>query len=164
MLHGGQESLGEDIPVIALKSIFKKYDVDNDGTLSRDEFFVLLENEFNLSPEQINTYQWILDTDGDGEVSFDEFRHWVASNENFQTVDDKSRFTLMLLAIKLFEKYDENKDRTLDRHEFMRLHADCGGKPDNVSGALKYMDSDKNGTISFYEFLKWLNWVDLGNL
>lgn len=154
----------DDIPKIALKSIFKKYDLNCDGELNKEELTSLMENEFGLSFEQINTYHWILDKDGNGTLSYDEFENWMDSDEQFKCVNDRSRYNLIICAIELFKKYDCNHNRTLDRQEFLQLHSDCGGKPENLSVALKYVDRDGNGVISFYEFLKWLNWVDLGNM
>lgn len=163
MLHK-YSNLDENAPMLALKSLFQKYDVNDDGSLNKDELYALMENEFGLTVDQINAYHWVLDKNGDGRLSFEEFKCWMVSDERFRCVDDTSRFMLMISAIELFEKYDTDKNRTLDRSEFKLLFLDCGGKIENLSVALSFLDKDKNGVISFYEFLKWLNWVDIGNM
>lgn len=160
----GNTYFGEGVPVVVLKSLFSKYDVNNDGHLCKKELTVLLENDLGLSVGQMDAYNWLLDKDGDGQLSFHEFKCWMQSNERLINVNNNSRYFLMTSAIKLFERYDVDKSRTLDRREFRKLHADCGGRPEHSNAALNYLDQDGNGVISFYEFLKWLNWVDLGSM
>lgn len=75
------ELFDKDIPDIALKSLFIKYDEDNDGTLDVTELSKLLKNDFGLDREQAEVYSYMLDKDGDGRISFKEFVEWTRSEE-----------------------------------------------------------------------------------
>ena len=70
----------------------------------------------------------------------------------------------MQKAVEMFKQYDTNCSGGLDRGEFSRLHADVGGSPQGLEVALQALDKDGNNKISFIEFLKWLNWIDVSEL
>lgn len=160
----GRSYFGDDVPIVVLKNLFKKYDIDNNGLLSKFELEKLLKEDLGFSDEKTDAFHLLIDKNGDGTVSFDEFKDWVQSGEKFKFIDINSRYFIMMSAINLFAKYDKDNSRCLDRQEFMSLHNDFGGKSENADSALQVLDKDTNGVISFYEFLKWLNWVDLGKL
>lgn len=160
----GRSYFGDDVPIVVLKNLFKKYDIDNNGLLSKFELEKLLKEDLGFSDEKTDAFHLLIDKNGDGTVSFDEFKDWVQSGEKFKFIDINSRYFIMMSAINLFAKYDKDNSRCLDRQEFMSLHNDFGGKSENADSALQVLDKDTNGVISFYEFLKWLNWVDFGLL
>ena len=63
---------------LELASMFRAFDVNNDGTISRQEFkdgFVKLNKVFNmmLTEEQIELLMKAIDRNGDGELSYNEF-------------------------------------------------------------------------------------------
>ncbi|XP_064651273.1 squidulin-like [Lineus longissimus] len=146
-------------PDIVLKSLFMKYDTDGSGGLGADELKVLLKDDFGLTEDQAKTYALVLDKDGNKNVTFDEFAAWLRSGERFQTIHDKTRYFYLKKAVELFNKFDADGSHTLDHEEFRQVLASTEAKSVNVEEALKALDSDGNGRISFPEFLKWLNWV-----
>lgn len=151
----------EGTPDIVLKSLFAKYDSDGSGNLSISELPQLLQNDLGLSQEEAETYSLLVDKDASGKLSFDEFRAWLNSGEKFKNVNDASRFHLMHKAVEMFQKYDLDRSGGLDRNEFLKLHVEMGGQAQYVDSALNALDKDGNTKISFYEFLKWLNWIDV---
>ena len=154
-------SFDPNAPDIVLKSLFLKYDTDNSGHLGSDELKTLFKDDLALTEDQAQMYALLLDRDGSKNVSFEEFRNWMRSGEYLQNMNDKSRFSVIKQAVDMFKKYDADGSQALDRQEFEKVLVDCGSTPEVVDGALQALDSDGNGTISFLEFLKWLNWVPM---
>ena len=154
----------EHAPDIVLKSLFCKYDKDNSGFINFEELSNLLIEDLDLSSEQAETYVYLLDKDGNGKLSFDEFKAWLKSGENLVNVTDSSRFYIMQKAIEYYKRYDLDGSGWLDCNEFSQLHRELGGSSQNLKAALQSMDKDGNNKISFFEFLKWLNWIDLKKL
>ena len=152
----------EDTPYIVLKSLFSKYDTNGNGRICTTELVMLLQDDLGLSKDDAQTYTLLLDKDGSGDLSFEELRDWIKSGERLKNMEDASRYKAMQKAVRIFKYYDTDASGGLDRSEFRQLHADVGGRPEFVDVALNELDTDGNGVISFYEFMKWLNWVDLG--
>jgi len=148
-------------PAVVLKSLFLKYDKDGSGELDKSELVVLFQDDLGFNKEQSEAYALLLDKDGNGNVSFDEFNAWLKSGENFQNINDKSRYSRLKKAVNLFKKYDADNSQALDRDEFKKLFKEVGGKPNKLDAALKELDTDGNERISFQEFLRWLKWVPL---
>lgn len=152
----------ENTPDIVIRSLFQKYDRDSSGQLSVKEIPELLTNDLGLSTEEAETYTLLLDKDASGSLSFDEFKSWLTSGEKLKTVDS-DRFNLLYKAVEMFKRIDADQSGSIDRTEFAKLHAEMGGRPEYLDYALSTLDSDYNGKISFLEFMKWLNWIDMSN-
>ena len=72
-----------DVPSLEnyLKAAFLKYDSDNNGTLSTEEFWKLMkELQLGLSDEDIEWFHSVTDVDSDGTVKLDEF---IAAAPNY---------------------------------------------------------------------------------
>uniref|UniRef100_A0A7M5WYH6 EF-hand domain-containing protein n=1 Tax=Clytia hemisphaerica TaxID=252671 RepID=A0A7M5WYH6_9CNID len=151
-------------PDVALKSLFRKYDVNRDGQLSRDEIQVLFKEDLGLTDEQSEVYLYILDQDDDGTVSWDEFLFWMRSKERLQNVTDQVRYKLIRQALDLFQSYDRDHNFSLDKEELKTVLINSGGNAENIEIALQQLDKDHNGNVSFLEFLGWLNWIPTGQL
>ena len=56
-------------------------DIDNDGTVSRHELKIFLRNslKLNVSDEQITQLLAQFDSNGDGVISFSEFKNYLNS-------------------------------------------------------------------------------------
>ena len=76
---------------MALRSLFKKYDTNNDGALNETEFNNLLSDDLGLTSDVVEMYRYLLDVNGDGVVSFEELKVWFHSEENLINVRDDSR-------------------------------------------------------------------------
>ena len=157
----GRSYFDKNVPDIVLRSLFMKYDKDGSQQLNKEELSGLFQNDLGLNKEQAESYAYLLDKDGNGKVSFEEFRSWLNSGERFKNVNDKSRYHRLRKAVEMFKNYDKDGSGALDREEFKKLFTESGGKPKNLEAALKELDQDNNGLVSFQEFLKWLNWVPL---
>ena len=132
MAGGQQPILGgsffdKNVPLIVLKSLFTKYDKDGSGQLNREELKGLFMVDLGLSKEQAESYAYLLDKDGNGKVSFDEFHKWLQSGERFKNINDKSRYHRLKKAVELFKSYDKDESGSLDRDEFEKLFLTFGG-------------------------------------
>lgn len=150
----------ENTPDIVLKSLFNKYDTDGSGSLSTKELPDLLQNDLGLSVEESEMYTLLLDKDANGRLSFDEFKKWLNSGEKLQNLDSE-RYNTMYKAVEMFKKYDMDASGALECAEFSKLCVELGGQPEHAQSAMNSLDNDGNNKISFLEFMKWLNWIDV---
>ena len=161
MVDTAKTYFDSNAPTVVLKSLFSKYDTDGSGQLNKNELKVLFQEDFGFTKEQCEVYSLLLDKDGNGQVSFDEFVAWLKSGENFKNVNSKSRYHRLKQAVDMFKKFDVDNNQSLDREEFKRLFRSVNGEPSKLDAALLELDRDGNNVISFQEFLRWLNWVPL---
>ena len=160
-MQAGTSYFDKDAPTLVIRSLFQKYDEDGNGTLSRKELGGFLQGDLGLSKAQVDMYTLILDKDGDKIISFDEFLSWFRSGDHFGLIDNNSRYSKVCKAVALFKKFDADNSETIDRAEFKNLMKSLGYKKINFNKALLELDQNGDGVISFWEFLKWLNWVPL---
>lgn len=57
-----------------IKAAFKMFDTDNSGNISKDEVKEALQKVGNLSEQQLDEVMGQVDENGDGEISFEEFK------------------------------------------------------------------------------------------
>ena len=149
-----------DIPEIVVKSLFKKYDTDGSGRLGKNEMSSMLKDDLGMSPEQAQACILMVDKDGCGGVSFDEFSLWLRTSKGFENIDNTSRFYVIQKAVELFKKFDKDGSDTIDREEFKELMASLKACDESqLDSALQSLDTSGDGKISFSEFLNWLNWL-----
>lgn len=149
---------------MTLYSLFLKYDENQDEALNENELTNLFKNDFGLTTDEAEIYLYLLDDNGDGKISFEEFKKWFDSDENLKCIHDDSRFTIIRSAIELFKRFDTDRNFSLDRDELRNVIQEFGGNPDTVGTAFEQLDVDHDGRISFREFLRWLNWIPMDTL
>ena len=148
-----------ETPDMVLRSLFSKYDKDNSGTLAGTELQQFLEEDLGMNTEEAEIYAMLSDDDGSKSMSYDEFKQWLHSGENFQYVNDSSKFFIVHKAVEMFQQYDTDGKGCLDVGEFSKVLTDLNYEADTTEAALLALDKDGNGVISFSEFLAWLHWV-----
>lgn len=137
------------------RSVFKKYDKDRSGTISPDEFAELcydMGKTFDDAEERKLVVS-LLDSDGDGEVSFKEFFRWWKSHKDKFFVSSYSED--VKAAIYYFKKFDADLSGKLDRTEYAAMCTEMGWDTRDIDASMKYLDTDGDGEISFNEFLTW---------
>jgi Ca2+-binding EF-hand superfamily protein len=144
--------------------LFFKYDLDRDGLLNIKELTNLLREDLGLNTEEAELYMYLLDNDGTNLISFEEFCFWVRSNERFTCITDKTRFYYLQKALDTFKIYDWDENHALSRKEFQKMYYDFGGNDNEMETSFRALDLDDNGVISFPEYLRWLNWVNLDEI
>lgn len=160
-MEAGEKYLTFSTPDVVIQSLFLKYDLNKNGFLEEEELRSLLEKDLGMNPDQTDVFALLIDKNGDHRVSYTEFVDWLHSDERYRCINDKSRFYLISKAVELFKQFDRNENGSLDRKEFLRLVRSLGSQQVNNDEEFQTMDNDGNGVISFWEFLRWLNWIPL---
>ena len=158
-MQAGASFFDDKTPDIVIRSLFDKYDTNSSGFLEASELKELLEKDLGLLKEQANVYSLLLDKDGDRSISFDEFLAWLRSGERFKTISDKPRFRMLCKAVALFQNFDKDNSNNLNQEELEQLLDSFGYKGIDVPSFFHHLDQHNNGNISFWELMKWLNWV-----
>ena len=156
----GKSVFAADVPEVVLKSLFRKYDTDDSKSLGKREMLTLLKEDLGFEHDRAQACILMVDKDGCGEISFDEFTLWIRTEKGFGNIDNNSRFYIIQKAIELFKQYDKDGNDTIDREEFKKLMMSLNVSDDEkVDNALLTLDKGGDGKISFTEFLAWLNWL-----
>ena len=132
-----------------MQRVFMRFDKDQSGSIDTEELQALLESlGISLSPSQLQKAQAMLDPDGDGCISWDEYLKWW------------ERFDVQ----RIFEQYDADGSGAISAHEMQLLCSDLGVHLTwgEVKKALKKLDKDGSASLSFDEFYPW--WVSICDL
>lgn len=132
-------------PELEVRRHFNRLDNDGNGVLDAEELEILLQDMgFALSRLKIESLKMMkaADVDGDGVISFDEFKrvwHRKLLSQHEQYVH------------RVFAVFDDNGDGYIDARE---LQGVVGDSLDDVLAMIKEVDDDDDGRISFEEFQK----------
>ena len=161
---GAEQSLPVDLvsqfeaeEVRRLSKSFKKLDLNQDGSLSVEEFLTIPELQQNPLVRRVID---ILDTDRNGEVDFQEFIHGVSLFSVRGDRDKKLRFA--------FRIYDIDQDGFISNGELFQVLKTMVGSnltdkqlQEIVDKTILYADKDGDGKISFDEFCKVVGTLDV---
>lgn len=161
MMSAGFSYFDRNVPSVAIHSLFNKYDTKRDGKLDEKEMKFFLEEIMGLDLHQSEIYFFLLDKDGDLEVSYGEFKDWLRSGERFQRLDNHPKFERVCRAFQYFKSFDTDDSGTLDREQFEAMMKYLGYHNQDMDKAFAKMDIHNNGKISFWEFMIWLNWAPI---
>ena len=142
------------------RCIFEKFDRDKSGYIDSSELKNLL---FSLGycpdDQEMQSLMSKLDTSGDRKIDFNEFYKWWSSEDRFSKLKGKSGQVEKWST--MFQKYDKDKSGLLEKREFSMLYNDLqkSGHPHlskSMDDAFNELDTNKNGKISFNEFVDYL--------
>eukprot|EP00322_Chrysochromulina_rotalis_P002290 CAMPEP_0115871822 /NCGR_PEP_ID=MMETSP0287-20121206/23090_1 /TAXON_ID=412157 /ORGANISM="Chrysochromulina rotalis, Strain UIO044" /LENGTH=310 /DNA_ID=CAMNT_0003326687 /DNA_START=11 /DNA_END=943 /DNA_ORIENTATION=- len=175
----------EDHDLDILRALFDKFDTNHDGGLDKTEFGQLLcqmmptragdFGEFEGATEQvqfdlalkleggasltikIDQQFKMADTDGSGDIDFDEFvAYWksVATNSEFDEASD------------MFGRFDKDRSGELDKEEFLALlnqifPEHCDENESIMDAEFAHADVDGSNSISYPEFIMYYNRLKL---
>eukprot|EP01114_Cavostelium_apophysatum_P005659 TRINITY_DN16840_c0_g1_i1.p1 TRINITY_DN16840_c0_g1~~TRINITY_DN16840_c0_g1_i1.p1 ORF type:complete len:181 (-),score=44.26 TRINITY_DN16840_c0_g1_i1:36-578(-) len=135
---------------------FKKIDADGSGTLQLSEFQNIPELAMNPLLERVIS---VFDKDKNDEVDFQEFISGLATFTQKGNKDDKLRF--------MFQIYDVDGDGFIANKELFQVLKMMVGQNLNevqlqqlVDKTMLEADLDKDGRISFDEFVKMIGNTD----
>jgi len=153
-----EEEKREKSPAYA---IFKKFDTNGDGHIDVCELQNLCVGlGAYLSPEELRMAVHVMDIDGDGGIAFPEFERWWLSESRFDNLRRSAEELQFLNGVfSHYLAFDKDMDGIVGKNEFAPLHEDVkrSGLPVNtIDMDWEIMDQDKNGWISFNEFVDWI--------
>ncbi|TPX43516.1 hypothetical protein SeLEV6574_g05020 [Synchytrium endobioticum] len=147
---------------VVSRIVFDKYDLDHSGSIEISEFRKLVyEFGYYLSEDELTMAVRVLDVDGDGSISYDEFFKWWSQDQRFESLRlSPQDFEMLNKAVQQFQKYDKDVSGSIDVREFSALHKDLarqGLTRKGVAATLEDFDSNKDGKISFNEFIQYFH-------
>lgn len=152
-------ALGAAVPLS--KRIFDKYDFDQSGTISPPEFREMVyELGYYLTDREFRMAILMLDTDGDGHVSYPEFLKWWKTDDRFKKLQlSEEQYNLLQYCSTYFQYFDKDRSGVLEKAEFQVCHADL--LRNHVTDApfekcLASLDTNNDGLVSFNEYVDWL--------
>eukprot|EP01116_Phalansterium_solitarium_P024654 TRINITY_DN9088_c0_g1_i2.p1 TRINITY_DN9088_c0_g1~~TRINITY_DN9088_c0_g1_i2.p1 ORF type:complete len:304 (-),score=87.92 TRINITY_DN9088_c0_g1_i2:26-937(-) len=143
------------------KAAFRKYDKDGTGTMSLQELQdFCYDLGVHLSDDELVTAMQVLDADRSGSISYEEFMKWwkIVNNKHHLKLNTFQKVAVAKAA-QMFRKFDRDNSGDLDLHEFEKLHTKMMGiklTRRELDRWMKVLDSDRDGRISFNEYVSWL--------
>ncbi|EZG65883.1 putative calcium-dependent protein kinase [Gregarina niphandrodes] len=142
------------VQIRRVTEIFRQFDEDNNGILSRSELAKGLDRA-GFEKWEINKIVQALDVDGSGDISYTEF---LAAAYTWR----ESELNIIWTA---FNKLDRDHDGCISVEEFVELlsgQASGTGetskliKKDEIANILNAVDRNKDGIIDWQEFLAYM--------
>ena len=143
--------LDNDKEVVTLKEIFKKFDLDNDGRLTKLELFKGLCQSMTKEEAEKETERVmeIIDADGNGSIEFEEF---------IRAGIDKKKILTKENLLTVFRVFDIDKSGKISPSEIKNILDREGNFDEEVWNQLiKEIDLNGDGEISFSEFQKMMS-------
>ncbi|KJE93370.1 hypothetical protein CAOG_04169 [Capsaspora owczarzaki ATCC 30864] len=144
-----------------VRIMFDKFDTDKSGFLDSAELKSLCYDLGHpLSPVELDLALKMLDENGDGKISYNEFAQWWQQQDRFNKLTyDEEEIRSVTAAVKYFQHFDKDKSGTIDANEFKALYKDLlknGFRIGTVEQALSTLDSNGDGHVSLREYVDWL--------
>lgn len=140
---------------------FNDLDEDGNGWITKDDLGDLLSRlGSRLTENAVETLMFQLDRDSDGTVTREEFLHWY---KKYILTDPSAHEER---ARQLFDSFDQDSNSEITIGEFKRrLEALNMGFMIKETGAIvSELDRDRNGTVSFREFVQLFDKYDPSEL
>jgi len=177
-----QKTHGADDEGKTVRKIFRHFDLDGFGTIEPSEFKKSLETIGCVFKDfELDALFKKYDANGNGKLDYEEFASFFArkgsgnnpnvnpvfgiSREPPNQVLDKIKATLKARGAHgirglgiVFRRMDNNRDKKMDRHEFMWGLKENGHtlSPSEFERIFKYFDKNNDGKVSYDEFLTGL--------
>jgi len=157
--------LDRELPILGppqplSKTVFTKYDTDKSGFISPDEFgFLVYDMGHALTEAELELAIKRLDSNGDGQISYEEFTIWWKQDERFAKLQlSEDELETLQEAVAVFSQYDVDRKGTIDSEKFKGLYdhlVSLNMTTKTLDSCMRDLDSDGNGEISFNEYVEW---------
>lgn len=146
-----------------MRELFDMFDTDQSGFIDEEEMNHLLEMQRIGDPETRKRVFKMLDQGGDGEISFEEFFDWIATQaeEEDEEIDEEKIEELAKQLFDLIDTPDENgdKDGVITPLEFYNCIANLCSKSgkmelslEDIEAMFREVDEDGDGDLDIEEF------------
>ncbi|CAB9508822.1 Troponin C, isoform 1 [Seminavis robusta] len=156
--HTGKQSSGEYFSSVDLEACGKTFDaidVSKSGTIETSDFGAVLKGlGVAATEESLKAMTAVLDEDGDGSISREEFMNFYRDHIMIQ-LDDHG---IHHLAETMFRQIDADGSGEISMSEFKQVldSFNVGFTVDEIGELINELDEDDNGTIGEEEFVKLL--------
>lgn len=126
------------------RKAFKKYDMDDSGSVERDEAKIVLAKELAFDDQQVEQLLDTFDRNRDNKLSYDEFAALYAA---VHSVKDK--------LFDDFQRIDKDKTGKISVEELFTALQPFQFTEQQVKDMVSLHDTDHDGYIEFDEFVKF---------
>jgi len=143
--------------------MFKKFDRDDSGAIDANEFQALCaELDYALTDQEKKIGVKMLDSSGSGKIKLSDFlKWWNRGNERWSELKlSDGDLMLRQMAAQAFQTVDTEKKGHIPKANYDKFYQTLvNAKLTSKSKESCFAELDKNGdgTISFAEFVEWLN-------
>merc|ERR1711924_45384 len=134
------------------KDAFSLFDKDGSGSISTEELGQVMKN-LGQSPskEELDCMVKEVDTDGNGEICFDEFLEMMRKQVDSSDPEQDLR--------EAFAVFDKDNSGTIDASELAEVMKTLGESltAEEIQEMIKEADIDGDGQVSFEEFKKMMS-------
>ena len=145
----------KDLPEVVAESYFKNFDSNNDGRLDDAEMDEYLKY-IGFDRDSSETIKRVIDRDGDGYYSFEEFYTFLKNGRQLSVHMSNSCIAILELAFSYFKQYCVKGKNLVDRTGFRRMISDNGLSDVHLEPLFIHLDKDKSGFLSFPELMTYL--------
>ena len=134
------------------RDVFEVFDKDKDGHITKEELKkALTKLHVDVSDEDVDRMMANVDTDGNGEIDFDEFCQMMAQPSETTTAVEDLR--------EAFKAFDTDNDGYISKeelHQVMKELDDTMTEAD-IDAMMDAADTNNDGRIDFAEFERMMN-------
>ena len=130
-----------------VKDLFKKLDVDNDGSITKDE---LAEGVIRFTPQEVDAIMALGDVNDDGSLDMEEFIGVMYPSAATIASRLRSQYTDINSIKKAFSKIDINEDGKVSKEE---VAASGTFNQQEIDALFVLGDANNDGEIDLEEFL-----------
>ncbi|KAJ3032389.1 hypothetical protein HDV00_007572 [Rhizophlyctis rosea] len=124
---------------------------------------------YYLNDQELQVAVATLDTDGNGEISYDEFLHWWTSDNRFGFLQlSNTQCEAVQRASEYFQHFDRDSKGHITPGEFTHMFADMQrtgffSPHMTVEDALRELKGGREGNdVSFNDYVTWL--IKIGSI
>jgi len=134
-----------------IRDLFKLYDKDGDGTITRDELILFLNSiQRPFKEEDLNELLKNLDRDKDGKITCDELIFYLKTKTYYVPQSEAEEI------LDCFRVFDSNNDLTITKKELETIFAKFevkGITKEDLDYFFEVVDKNGDNFISYAEFL-----------
>ena len=142
---------------LAADMLFKLYDRDGNRALDKAESAQMF-SDYGFSAAQVVLLHKLMDDDGDGSLTYDEWWAWLNTPGKLALVEDSSKFHFLKAAEDMFNEADADGDGCVTCEEIGEMIRERWSMDaQEAKETLAELDSDGNGIVSLNEFVAYLS-------
>lgn len=137
-----------------LEQIFNAMDVNNDGTITKQEFSEGLKMlKISEESEEVKKFFEMMDTDKSKKITYSEFITGSIDKKFFDTNEK---------LLEMFEVIDTNKNGVISNEEylnFLKMEGIDEETMDDLKNEFRKADTNNDGEIEYDEFAKYVTTI-----